>query len=138
MTEPATPRKRPCASCPYRTEVAAGIWHEDEYDKLPRYDAETFAQPTQVFMCHQKNGQDVCSGWLGHTDPSQLLAVRIGILDGRVDPACADYQTDVNLFASGAEAAAHGKAGITEPSEGAAAAISKLIRSRGIRGDTLG
>lgn len=125
----ATPRVRPCASCPYRRNAPSGVWHADEYAKLPRYDAETFAQPVQAFMCHRGAG-DVCSGWLGHTDPSQLLAVRTGILDGRLDPACAEYTTDVALFESGQAAADHGIRGIEHPDVRARAAITKLARVR--------
>lgn len=129
-----TPRPRPCVSCPYRRSVASGIWHEDEYAKLPRYDAETFAQPPAVFMCHQGDAH-VCSGWLGHADPSQLLAVRIGILDGSLDPACAEYETDVPLFSSGAEAAAHGAREIESPSPEAIATIDKVTRARSLTSD---
>lgn len=126
--EPARPRKTPCASCPYRKNVPSGIWHEDEYAKLERYDAETFDQPVTTFMCHQGCGS-VCSGWLGHADPTELLAVRIGIIGGSLDESCAEYSTDVPLFASGAEAAAHGRSEISAPSERAATVIAKIIRT---------
>lgn len=49
------------------------------------------------------------------------------MIDGRVDPICLDYQTDVPL--SPIEAAAeHGNAGIEEPGQDATGAISKLMR----------
>ncbi|MFE6966902.1 DUF6283 family protein [Agromyces sp. NPDC057679] len=127
----ARPRKTPCASCPYRTGVASGIWHPEEYEKLVRYDGETFEQPVQTFMCHQGEG-DVCSGWLGHADPSELLAVRIGIMRGDLHPECADYTTDVPLFSSGAEAADHGLRDLQEPGEKAISTIDKLVRLRNL------
>lgn len=130
-TGPAKPRRSPCASCPYRRSVPSGIWHEDEYRKLEGYDAETYAQPVAVFNCHQGDG-DVCAGWLGHADPTRLLAVRLGIARGDVDPSCAEYETDVPLFESGAEAAEHGRAELDAPSERAEGAIRKIVRTRAV------
>lgn len=131
----ATPRRTPCASCPYRQNVPSGIWHPDEYAKLTAYDGETHEQTAiAVFQCHQGAG-DVCSGWLGHRDPADLLAVRIGILNETVDPSCAEYTTDVPLFASGAEAAAHGRRDIDAPDEAAQAAIDKITAVREIAGN---
>lgn len=127
----AKPRKRPCASCPYRRAVPSGVWHEDEYAKLPRYDGETFEQSPQAFLCHQGEG-DVCAGWLGHGDPTQLLAVRMGVSAGSLDPACFDYTTTVPLFASGAEAAEHGTRDIEAPDDRAEATIEKIVRKRGL------
>lgn len=127
--QPLTPRKTPCASCPYRKNVPSGIWAPEEYDKLPRYDEPTYAQPTAVFQCHQGD-REVCSGWLGHGDPTQLLAVRIGVSAGEVDPSCFDYQTDVELFSSGQEAAQHGVRELYAPSAEASAAITKIVRVR--------
>lgn len=130
MTDPACPRKSPCASCPYRKGVPSGVWHESEYDKLPLYDGETWGQSTHAFLCHQGDG-DVCSGWLGHRDPYDLLAVRLGVSAGTLDESCLDYRTPVPLFASGAEAGAHGKAQITTPSPKAEATIEKILKKRG-------
>lgn len=131
MTDPAKPRKTPCASCPYRRGVPSGVWDESEYQKLPAYDAETMDQPIAVFSCHQGEG-DVCSGWLAHHDPAELLAVRLGIMQGRLDPSCAEYSTEVPLFSSGAEAAEHGMAEIDSPDERAVKAIEKITRKRGL------
>lgn len=138
MTEPAVPRPRPCASCPYRCDVPSGIWHEEEYDKLPRYDGEIIDQVQQggmtPFFCHQADGK-VCSGWLAHRDPTDLLAVRLGISNEHLDPSCAEYTTDVPLFQSGAEAAAHGKTEIDLPSGKAQRTIEKITAVREKRGD---
>lgn len=131
----ATPRRTPCASCPYRQNVPSGIWYPDEYAKLARYDGPTHEQTAvAVFSCHQGNG-DVCAGWLGHRDPADLLAVRIGIVTGDLDPACADYTTGVPLFPSGAAAAAHGCRDVPAPSEDSQAAIDKIVRTRQIAGN---
>lgn len=126
----ALPRRTPCASCPYRQNVPSGIWSGDEYDKLARYDGEMGEQTSiAVFRCHQGAG-DVCSGWLGHRDPADMLAVRIGIIRGDLDPSCGEYTTDAPLFPTGAEAAAHGCHDIAAPSERAHQAIAKIVRVR--------
>lgn len=132
VTEPLTPRPRPCASCPYRRDVPSGVWESNEYDKLYAYDADTSEQPPAIFMCHQPNegGATVCAGWLGHTDPADLLAVRLGVAMGALDPAALDYTTDVDLFDSGAEAAAHGLADIDRPSDAARRVVAKIQRRR--------
>jgi len=129
---PAKPRPRPCASCPYRRNVPSGVWDATEYSKLPEYDGDMGTQPVAVFHCHQKDGT-VCSGWLGHRNPDDLLAVRLGLISGRLDPSCVDYTTDVPLFASGAEAAEHGVRDITAPSEAACNTIEKLVRKHGLQ-----
>lgn len=125
----ARPRPTPCASCPYRRNAPSGVWHESEYAKLPRYDADTGEQPIAAFRCHHAD-ETICAGWLGYGDPSQLLAVRIGIMRGNLHPSCADYVTDVPLFDSGAAAAEHGLREIEEPGERAQATIGKLVKLR--------
>lgn len=134
MTDhPVMPRRTPCASCPYRKSVPSGIWHPSEYAKLERYDAPMPEQPVAVFTCHQGD-HDACAGWLGHRDPTDLLAVRLGIVAGHVDVSCAEYTTSVPLFSSGAEAAAHGTADTLDPSDAARTAIEKIVRTRQIAG----
>jgi hypothetical protein len=132
MTEPTTPataQARPCATCPYRRTVPSGIWHPDEYVKLCRYDGDTSGQDVATFHCH-RDPDDLCAGWLGHRDPVDLLAVRLGILRGTIDPAMIDYRTDVELFASGTEAAEHGLTDIETPGQLARDAMIKLLRQR--------
>lgn len=135
----ATPRKSPCGTCPYRESVPAGVWHPEEYEKLPAYDNEMAEQPTAPFFCHQGDGH-VCSGWLGYHDPYDMLAVRLGLMAGRLDPSCADYTTSVRLFASGAAAASHGMSGVEAPPPAAQAAMQKIERKRaqsaGLNGET--
>ena len=125
----AKARPRPCASCPYRQGVPSGVWDATEYVKLPEYDGDTSGQNVAVFMCHQQDGA-VCSGWLGHRDPYQLLAVRLGVMSGQLDPSCMDYSTDVPLFSSGAEAAAHGMKNIEHPDRAAEETIRKITTKR--------
>lgn len=138
MPKCRAPRPNPCASCPYRRDVPSGIWSAEEYAKLPAYDGEITEQAAAgafaLFDCHQTDGS-LCAGWVGHrTEPADLLAVRVGLADGRVDPDVGEYRTDVPLFASGAEAAAHGRSGIADPSAAAVRAISKVVRVRALRG----
>lgn len=129
MSEPLCARKTPCASCPYRQNVPSGLWAEEEYDKLPEYDRPTGEQPMEVFMCHQQDG-NLCAGWLAYGDPTELLAVRIGIVTGYVDPSVADYTTTVPLFESGEAAAEHGRKSIEHPDARARKAIDKLTWAR--------
>ncbi|MCG7309704.1 MULTISPECIES: DUF6283 family protein [Brachybacterium] len=127
------PRKTPCASCPYRCGVPSGVWDRSEYDKLPAYDGDIPEQTSaREFSCHQQDGT-VCAGWLGHRDPLELLAVRIGIIDGSLDPSCAEYSTTVPLWPTGADAARHGIASIDAPDERAQDTIAKLERTRDMR-----
>lgn len=129
------PAPRPCESCPYRKDVPSGVWHADEYDKLPAYDRDTAYQPVGLFLCHQQNGR-VCAGWVGcHGD--RLLGLRLAVATGDMSTddvvACLDYVSPVPLFASGAEAAAHGKAEIPAPGVGARRVIAKVTRTQEAR-----
>lgn len=121
------PPKVPCGSCPYRTDVPAGIWEAHEYAKLPAYDGETWQQPPQVFMCHQRDGC-ICGGWLMTHDRDHLLALRLQARN--LDPSVWEYAPDVPVFESGAAAAAHGMAGIENPTPEAQRKIAGLIRQR--------
>lgn len=128
----------PCRTCPYRVDVPSGVWSADEYAKLRRYDGDILAQAIadggRPFACHS-TPEDLCAGWAGHRDPTDLLAVRLGIAGGHLDPAVAEYRTDVALHPSGAAAAAHGEREIDQPGPAAVAAIgkvSRLIDSRGV------
>lgn len=125
------PATRPCGSCPYRRDVPSGVWEAEEYAKLPPYDAETGAQPPGLFLCHQQDGR-VCAGWAGCHDMRHALAVRIaGLKDPMLALALTLYRTETPLFASGAEAAAHGLAEVAEPGPAAERVMEKLRRRRG-------
>lgn len=123
------PASRPCGSCPYRRDVPSGVWADEEYDKLPRYDVEIGYQPPSAFYCHQQNGR-LCAGWVGCHDMNESLGLRIGEVSGHIPPdvvdAALDYTTDVPLWESGAAAAAHGKAEIEVPGTAARRVIDKL------------
>lgn len=137
--EPATVRKNPCASCPYRRDVPSGVWAEAEYDMLPDFDGDGTQQVFSkhgmgVFHCHQADDK-LCAGWAGHRDPHDLMALKIGVVKGVIDQSALDYHTDVPLFASGAEAAEHGKRDILAPDAAAISAALKIITVREARGE---
>jgi len=135
VSEGACVRKTPCASCPYRRGVPSGVWAEAEYAKLAKYDGEIFEQVQQqaegLFFCHQDDGS-LCAGWVGHRkDPSDLLALRVALVEGRADLSVLDYRTDVPLFDSGRAAAEHGIAELRSPSRKAREVIDKVRRKNG-------
>ena len=126
----------PCASCPYRRDVPSGVWSAKEYDKLPGYDGQTFEQTAiGVFKCHQGK-EEICAGWAGVHGNADSLALRLATyLDPAVDvQAVIGYESPVPLFASGAEAAEHGKRDIDAPSDKARATVKKITRARQARG----
>jgi hypothetical protein len=128
-TRQPRPAKAPCATCPYRRDVAAGIWHPSEYAKLPAYDGETWEQAIAgawgLFYCHQNDGR-LCAGWVGCHDMRHNLAVRLT----PVHASTFAYVSPVALFDTGAQAAAHGLAGCDTPDARALAAIAKLQTKR--------
>lgn len=130
------PRQHPCPSCPYRCDVPSGIWDASEYEKLPGYDGEMAAQAeagaTRMFFCHQQDGR-LCAGWVGHRDPNDLLALRLGLAIERVSIEVLDYTTQTPLFPSGAAAAEHGMAEVEAPDEPAVRAMAKIVITRGLR-----
>jgi hypothetical protein len=127
------PAPRPCDSCPYRRDVPSGIWAASEYDKLPLYDAETYAQPGGVFLCHQGTNK-LCAGWCAVHDMGNTLGLRMALVTGHVSrevfSAAVAYQSPVPVFASGLEAMLHGEKEIAEPGPVAEHAIAKLERQR--------
>jgi hypothetical protein len=125
MNDLPRPAKAPCGTCPYRRDVPAGVWDASEYAKLPPYDGETWEQPLALFHCHRNDGH-LCAGWVACHDTAHLLSMRLH----RVHPDTFDYVSPVPIWASGAEAAAHGLAGVNEPDDRARAAIRKLERER--------
>lgn len=121
----------PCKSCPYRQDVPSGVWAEEEYQKLTKYDGEIIEQVTKgatsLFLCHQHNNA-LCSGWLGCHGPDELLAMRIHY--ARVEPEAYNFETDVALFSNGAEAAAHGMREIAKPRSSARRTIDRLGKAQ--------
>jgi hypothetical protein len=126
-----TVRQSPCSSCPYRRDVPSGIWAASEYEKLPGYDGETWEQAeagaTGLFFCHS-TPDFLCAGWTGCHDMTSSLAMRLHARRQDVDPEVYDYVSPVPLFATGAEAAAHGLQEISEPSDAAQAKVRQLLR----------
>ncbi len=120
----------PCGSCPYRRDVPSGIWAKEEYNKLPAYDGPTWRQSTALFVCHQRDG-NLCAGWLACHDPQELLALRLHYRE--IEPAVYDYETEVPVFASGADACEHGLRKIKSPGKNARRMIAGLVRQRGRR-----
>jgi len=117
MSEPTgAPASVPCGSCPYRTDTPSGLWAAVEYDKLPTYDDP--GNLGGAFFCHQQDGR-LCAGWVACHDMDNSiplrLAVAFGTLSVEAAQAARDYTTDVPVFASGKEAAEHGKARIKNP-----------------------
>lgn len=132
--EPLQVRKTPCASCPYRQNVPSGVWEAGEYERLKAYDGDIAEQAEKgafrVFGCHQDDiGSELCAGWVGHREhPADLLALRLS----RAEADVFEYHTDVELFASGEEAAQHGMQDIEAPSDRAQATIEKIVRKRNL------
>lgn len=132
MTSPgekAGVAKAPCKSCPYRKDVPSGVWDASEYDRLTDYDGEIIEQLMAggrgLFMCHQRDGC-LCAGWLATHGPDNLLALRLNASE--VKDEVWGYRSPVPVFASGSEAAAHGKKDIQEPGGRAQRAINRLVR----------
>jgi hypothetical protein len=115
----------PCGSCPYRKDVPSGLWAREEYDKLSRYDGQTWEQSQAIFMCHQRDGR-LCGGWLACHGPGELLALRLHARE--LDSGVFDYETDVPVFLSGAEARAHGIRDIKSPKPMARKMIAGLVK----------
>jgi uncharacterized protein DUF6283 len=131
MIKPPAPA--PCGSCPYRKDVASGVWAKQEYIKLLDYDKPTGEQPPAVFLCHQQDAR-LCAGWVAVHDMRESLGLRLACSLRSIDDAdidsILDYRTDVPLFASGREAALHGLKEVHRPGRKAAKTIATLILKR--------
>lgn len=127
----AAPAKNPCGSCPYRKDVPSGVWAKEEYVKLPPYDNDTQDQPFGAFFCHQQDGR-LCAGWVGCHDMRNNLGMRMAVSMGHLTveeyEEAMDYSTDVPLWSSGAEAAAHGLKDVEDPGEQAVRVIERVGR----------
>lgn len=114
----------PCSTCPYVRATPAGVWHPDEYARLPSYDNETGDQPAIPFYCHYNNG-NLCGGWLATHDIDHLLSIRLAISMGFISTDVYDYETEVPCWSSGEEAAEQGTVW-GEPSDAASKAIARI------------
>jgi hypothetical protein len=114
--------------------VPSGIWAAHEYDKLPGFDGSTADQARAgafgVFFCHTQDGC-LCAGWVGCHDMRHNLAVRLR--DDLDLDAILSYECPVPLFASGAQAAGHGKRDIAAPGVAARRKIRQLLTQRELR-----
>lgn len=132
MAEPLAIPPRPCTSCPYRRDTPAGVWAAEEYEKLLSY-ADPNNPTLGVFLCHhsdlnQPGRQAVCRGWLA-VEPD-CIAVRLAVVRGQIPPDAPWEPVDVPLYESGAEAAAAGMAGVSNPSEAARNVTRRLSRRK--------
>lgn len=122
------PRKTPCRSCPYRRDVPSGIWSSAEYEILPGYDGDITSQAAsgalRLFMCHEAEDY-LCAGWAGCHGLRDTLAARLHA--DNISHSAWDYNCPVPLFASGAEACAHGLRDISDPSPEAKDAVQRII-----------
>ena len=84
-----------------------------------------------LFHCHSQP-ENLCAGWVGCHDMDHNLAVRLQAAD--VDPAVFEYESPVPLFASGAEAAEHGKRDLEAPGPEAKRKARGFIRMQARRG----
>ena len=113
--------------------MPSGVWHPDEYAKLPRFDRPTMEQPPAVFLCHQQNSR-VCAGWAGCHDMAQSLGLRLAVQSGALSggdvDAVLDFVSPVPLFGSGVEAAAHGLAELEAPGVAAQRVMEKVTQRR--------
>lgn len=129
-----SPAKNPCGSCPYRRDTPPGVWHPEEYAKLPEFDKPTGDQPPAVFLCHQQN-QRICGGWAATHDMTESLGLRLACSLGAIDDAeydkTVDYSTTIPLYGSGQEAHDAGMSGVPTPSDKAKKTIDKLANKLG-------
>jgi len=131
--EPLVPRDGPCATCPYRRNAPTGLWAKKEYDSLELYDGPTGLQAVKgaigVFFCHSAP-ELVCAGWAAVHGDAESFALRLAAMRGHDVAAVIAYTTTVQLWASGHEAAEHGRSGIEHPGEDARAAVAKVTKAR--------
>lgn len=131
---------QPCSTCPYAKATPPGIWHPEEYEKLPRYDERELTLDDDVrpllrpFGCHNRavERDTLCRGWLSvHGDS---LAVRVLILEGKIKPSDVPPENEPGLYASGREACDAGLAGCQgRLLPEAEAAQNKITRTRAKR-----
>jgi hypothetical protein len=115
--------------------VPSGVWARSEYAKLVTYDGEMPAQLEQggvaIFMCHQRDGH-LCAGWIVTHGAQNLLALRL--TTEKVARSVYSYVTQVPVFRSGKQAAAHGMRAVKRPGIKAQAMIARLARLRARQG----
>lgn len=121
-------KSRPCPTCPYDRKTPLGIWHEEEYRKLPTYDGDMAEQAmkgaTALFNCHYNDGC-LCRGWLDCHGPENLIALR---LSRKTLPDIGEARSD--CYASGQECLDANLREIETPSVQARLAMAKIVTTR--------
>lgn len=75
--------RRPCPECPWRTDVPVGVFPAEAF----RISAPTaYDMATRVFACHMagRGKPRTCAGFLMRAHHN--LSVRLGMIQGRIDP----------------------------------------------------
>ena len=135
MPEPLRPpAPRPCVSCPYRKDVPSGVWDQTEYARLRVYDLDVAEQAmageTGAFGCHQNDGR-LCAGWVAcHGTDTLGIRLLASYLSPHQFELIRNYETDVEIFATGAEACEHGLRDVAAPGPEAIQMIDTLIRKQ--------
>jgi len=121
-------KSKACGSCPYLRSTPSGIWHPEEYEKLCKYDDETFLQPLGVFCCHNEPNA-FCHGWLEvHGKAHDLLSLRMAASSLPEDFFIPEKT--VLTYNSGSEAMDSGMEGIKHPSRDAVLKMESIARTR--------
>lgn len=86
---------RPCTECPWRTDVEAGRFPPERYERLA---ATAHDCSWSIFACHKSTeGNDVvCAGFLAR-GAEHNLAIRMALAHGEIDPI--DRSGGFDLFA---------------------------------------
>lgn len=84
-------RRRPCAECPWRRDVAPGQFSAERFEALkgtvehevPRTATDVAEQP--IFACHKspKGREEACAGFLA-VEGASNLAVRLAVAQQRL------------------------------------------------------
>ena len=114
---------KPCTSCPYRRDCPSGVWHQEEYEKLRRYDDN---KAFDGFLCHTEPTK-LCRGWL--TVHCESVAVRLCMMRNEVTREEVYADPPVPLFATGNKAADHGQRQIKRPGRKAKKMIRRLLKN---------
>ena len=120
--------KKACDTCPYLKATPSGIWSEEEYRKLPKYD-DNESLTLSIFHCHQENATGVptvCRGWVSTARES--ISVRLGVLQGLIAVEDLPNGLEDAYYSSGHEACEAGLRDIDDPSEEALELLNKLLR----------
>ncbi len=127
------PAPRPCESCPYRVDVPSGVWSFEDYEKLRDFDHQDGPRAMSLFQCHQADAADerarLCAGWVG-CHGADSLGLRMAVITGSMPAEVFAYESPVELFSSGAEAADHGQEEIDYPGAEASRLMAKIGRAR--------